>query len=50
MFDGVDDHVILPSIHTLGLTDRCEVKFRVTDHVVLIKTAFLFLNTIHSVK
>ena len=22
MFDGVDDHVILPSIHTLGLTDR----------------------------
>lgn len=23
MFDGVDDHVTLPSIHNLGLTDRC---------------------------
>ena len=22
MFDGVDDHVSLPSIHNLGLTDR----------------------------
>ena len=21
-FDGVDDHVLLPPIHTLGLTDR----------------------------
>ncbi len=21
-FDGVDDHVLLPSIHNLGLTDR----------------------------
>ena len=22
MFDGVDDHVTLPTIHKLGLTDR----------------------------
>ena len=21
-FDGVDDHVLLPSVHRLGLTDR----------------------------
>jgi len=49
MFDGVDDHVTLPSIHILGLTDRCEVKFRVTDHDVLVEAVFFFskLNTIH---
>lgn len=25
-FDGVDDHVLLPSIHSLGLTDRYFLK------------------------
>ena len=31
-FDGVDDHVLLPSIHNLGLTDRYCRSFHLSCH------------------
>ena len=39
-FDGVDDHVLLPSIHNLGLTDRY---FPKSDAVMLRADGFMFL-------
>ena len=41
LFDGVDDHVLLPPIHTLGLTDR----YLVVNSVTVVTSKLLrFLN------
>ena len=39
-FDGVDDHVLLPPIQSLGLTDRY---FPKSDAVMLLADWFMFL-------
>ena len=43
-FDGVDDHVLLPPIHTLGLTDR----YLVVKSVAVVTSELLRFNFIQS--
>ena len=43
-FDGVDDHVLLPPIHTLGLTDR----YLVVNSVAVVTSELLRFNFIQS--
>ena len=56
MFDGTDDHVTLPSIHTLGLTDRYKNRglplflnvfslFRL-EHLCILRLINVFLSII----
>lgn len=44
MFDGVDDHVTLPSIHALGLTDRYVNKPRTAFQWCLCLTTFSYVK------